>query len=275
MISSSAHETGSKQELLEEQVFQVAEQYGLEIKEELDEIGVRYLGKYVNARTSWEGSDLRIDFDSQNFFKKTEAEQKRIMLHELIHVKQFNNSLSDWTREQFDISDGFAEKLENTIWEDVRSIEGETELILSNLFPEMNSSYPYELESKQRELEGANIDVDSELTREVEEMTEEIVARYREVEESWSEENIYIEKGSINGFEYEVAVTGEEIGNAEEKVSDYIEEKVEEYLTSAEETYSSAEYLEGYDSIAEVSEAITPKMTSPTDGLDGENYAAL
>ncbi|MFB6114746.1 MAG: hypothetical protein ABEK04_00505, partial [Candidatus Nanohalobium sp.] len=66
-----------REEKIRERVFQVAEDYGLDIEEELDEIGVKYLGTYVNAQTSKAGSKMRVDFDFRNFFKQSEEEQRR------------------------------------------------------------------------------------------------------------------------------------------------------------------------------------------------------
>lgn len=230
---SSSFLQNPREEDISQRVFEVAEEYGLDVEEELDRVGVKYLGSYVNARTSSQGAVIRIDFDSQNFFEKSKPEQKRIILHELIHVKQFENSLSDWTKNQFDVSEEFAEKLDGTIWEDVKSVEGETEMILGNMFPEMGSSYPYAQDSKQREMEGLGINVESELTVEAEHALAEVVENYRQVDESWEGENIYIEEGSVQGINYEVAVTG--YGeDPEEAVESYIEERLEEYIPPEE-----------------------------------------
>ncbi|MFB6159330.1 MAG: hypothetical protein ABEJ95_06795 [Candidatus Nanohalobium sp.] len=70
---------------LEDRVFDVAGDYGLDIAGELDGVRERYLGTYVNARTGMRGSDLLIDFDPHNFSGKSGREQRRIILHELIH----------------------------------------------------------------------------------------------------------------------------------------------------------------------------------------------
>ncbi|MFB6100418.1 MAG: hypothetical protein ABEK16_04035 [Candidatus Nanohalobium sp.] len=213
-----------REEKIRERVFQVAEDYGLDIEQELDEVGVKYLGTYVNARTSKAGSKLRIDFDFRNFFKQSEEEQRRTILHELIHVKQFNNSLDEWAQDEFDVSDRFAEKLDGTIWEGVKSVEGETELILSSFFPEENSSYPYAESSKERELDSLGLDIDSEITDEIEDEAEEILDEYREIDNIEIEENSYLEEGSIGDFDYSVAVMGED---APEKGP----RQVEDYLT--------------------------------------------
>jgi len=201
---------------MRERVLEVAEDYGLEIEDELDEVGVKYLGTYVNAQASKQGPNFRVDFDSTNFFKMDEERQRRTILHELIHIKQFNNSLSEWAQDEFDASDELAEKLDGTIWEDVRSIEGETELILSNFFPEEESTYPYAQSRKEKEFEG--IDLDSEL--DIEDEAEEILDEYREIDESWEEDGLYIEEGQFNGEDYTIAVLGTE--KAEEKAEDYI-----------------------------------------------------
>ncbi|QGA80444.1 hypothetical protein [Candidatus Nanohalobium constans] len=213
-----------REEELRERVREVAEKYGLEIENELDDVGVKYLGTYVNAQTSLEGPKLRIDFDSHNFFKQSEKRQRRIILHELIHVKQFNNSLSDWAENEFDVSDEVAEKLDGTIWEDVRSVEGETELLLSSFFPEQDSSYPYAQSSKEREFDG--IDLDSEFDSNTEDELDDIIDEYKLKEDSWDEDGLYIEEGEFKGVEYSVAV----IGSYESP-----EEKVDEYLTRVQE----------------------------------------
>ena len=205
-----------KKEGIRKKVFQVAEDYGLDIGQELDEVGVKYLGTYVNARTSKAGSKMRIDFDSHNFFQMPEEKQKRTILHELIHIKQFNDSLDAWARDEFDVSEDFAEKLSGTIWEGVKSVEGETELILSSFFPEEDSSYPYAQRSKESELENLGLDIDSEITEEIEEEAENILEGYREVEDSWEEDDVYMEEGSIGDLEYSVAIFGGDQEAAEE-----------------------------------------------------------
>lgn len=218
---------------VENLVFQVAEDYGLDVEEELDEVGVKYLGTYVNARTSKHGPELRIDLDFHNFFNQSEEEQRRTILHELIHVKQFNNNLHEWAKQEFDISEDFAEKLDGTIWEDVKSVEGETELILSSFFPENDSSYPYAQSAKERELESLGLDIESEITNEIEQEADEILGEYREIQDVEVEDNIYKEKGSIAGLDYEVAVLSDEAENEGPK-------KVEEYLKG--EITSSIDY---------------------------------
>jgi hypothetical protein len=235
-----------KEEELERRVFEVAEEYGLDVVKELDEVGVKYLGTYVNARTSKEGPKLRIDFDSRNFFKQSREEQKRTILHELIHIKQFNNSLDEWAKEEFDVSDKFAEKLDGTIWEDVKSIEGETELILSSFFPEEDSSYPYAQSSKERELDSQDLDIDSEITEEIEDEASEILDEYREIENKEFEENIYIEEGSIAGTDYRVAVMGEDApdkgpAQVEDYLSNQIDQK-EEYSHEISQEYGLEHY---------------------------------
>jgi hypothetical protein len=242
----------SRKQEMEERVFDVAEDYGLDVEEELDEVGVKYLDTYVNARTSKEGPNLRIDFDSHNFFKKSEEEQRRTILHELIHIKQFNNSLDDWAQDEFDVSEEFAEKLDGTIWEGVKSVEGETELILSSFFPEDNSSYPYAQSSKERELESRGLDIDSEITDEIEEEAEEILGEYREIDSVEIEENSYLEEGSIGDLEYEVAVMGEDAAEqGPEIVEDYLTQEVEEaieYDVSQDTSYTEPLETSGYKS---------------------------
>lgn len=206
----------------------MAEEYGLDVEKELDKVGVKYLGTYVSARTSKQGPDLRIDFDSHNFINKTREEQNRTVLHELIHVKQFNNSLGKWASEEFNVSEEFSDKLDGTICEDVKSIEGETEMILSTLIPEQEVSYPYAKSQKQLELESDGIDAESELMDEIEEEAGQIMDEYREIENIQIEENIYVEEGSIIGEDYTVAVLGEEAPTKGPKqVEEYLTEQVE------------------------------------------------
>jgi hypothetical protein len=219
------------EEKLEQRVLRVAEKYGLDVEDELDGVGVKYLGTYVNARTSKKGPNLCIDFDSRNFFKQSEQQKRRTILHELIHVKQFNDSLDVWAREEFDVSEDFAEKLDGTIWEGVKSVEGETELILSSFFPEEDSSYPYAQSSKQRELESQGLDIDSEITQEIEEEAEDILEGYREVESVEVEENVYIEEGSIGDIDYSVAVMGEDAAEkGPQQVEDYLTSEIEDQI---------------------------------------------
>jgi len=215
-MRASLKQKQNKQEELEERVQRVAEDYGLEIEAELDEVGVKYLGTYINAQASKQGTNFRIDFDSTNFFKMDEERQRRTILHELIHIKQFNNSLSNWAKKEFDASEELADKLDGTIWEDVRSVEGETELILSNFFPEEESSYPYAQSRKEKEFEG--IDLEEEF--DTEEDLEDIIDEYKVEADSWKEEDLYVEEGEFKGEEYSVVVFG----------ADNLEDKVEEYL---------------------------------------------
>lgn len=203
-------------ENLNERVLEVAEDYNLEIQEELDEVGVKYLGTYVNAQASKVGSKFRIDFDSTNFFKQSEERQRRTILHELIHIKQFNNSLSDWAENEFDVSEEVSEKLDGTIWEDVRSVEGETELLLSTLMPEQESTYPYAEKRKEKQFD--DIDLEEELG-----INEQEHSIYRDIEDITVEENIYIEEGQKQGKKYEVTVIGDySKDEAFEKVTDYL-----------------------------------------------------
>lgn len=229
MSLASISRSDKKAQKLRKRVFQVARDYSLDIEGELDQIGVNYLGTYVNARTKKEGGRVKIDFDSHNFFQLSKERQRRTILHELIHVKQFNNSLDDWAKQEFDVSEDFAEKLDGTIWEDVKSVEGETELILSSFFPDEDSSYPYAQGFKRREFESDGIDIDSEITQQIEEETEEILNKYREIENIEVEENIYIEEGSIGETNYKIAIVG---GNAlqygPKQVENYLEEEIEE-----------------------------------------------
>jgi hypothetical protein len=216
MRASLKHKQKEKEEL-KERVLQVAEQYNLQVQQELDEVGLKYLGTYVNAQASKAGSKFRIDFDSTNFFKMEEQRQRRTILHELIHIKQFNNSLSNWAKEEFNVSDEVSEKLDGTIWEDVRSVEGETELLLSKFFPNQESTYPYA--EKRKEKEFNEIDLEKELG-----INEEQHSIYREIEDITVEENIYIEQGQINGEKYEVTVIGDYTDDeAFEKVTDYLQ----------------------------------------------------
>jgi hypothetical protein len=232
-----------RQEEIERKVFQVAEEYGLDVEKELDEVGVKYLGTYVNARTSKAGSKMRIDFDSHNFFQMPEERQRRTILHELIHVKQFNDSLDSWAQDEFDVSEDFAEKLSGTIWEGVKSVEGETELILSSFFPEEDSSYPYAQSSKESELENLGLDIDSEITEEIEEEAEDILEGYREIEDSWEEGEVYMEEGSIGDVEYSVAVFGGDEEVAEEYLKGEIEAELEpKYGVDADYSPETTEY---------------------------------
>jgi len=215
-MRASLKQKQNKQEELEERVQRVAEDYGLEIEAELDEVGVKYLGTYINAQASKQGTNFRIDFDSTNFFKMDEERQRRTILHELIHIKQFNNSLSNWAKKEFDASEELADKLDGTIWEDVRSVEGETELILSNFFPEEESSYPYAQSRKEKEFEG--IDLEEEF--DTEEDLEDIIDEYKVEADSWKEEDLYVEEGEFKGEEYSVVVFGAD--NPEDKVEEYL-----------------------------------------------------
>ncbi|MFB6244775.1 MAG: hypothetical protein ABEJ03_00320 [Candidatus Nanohaloarchaea archaeon] len=254
---------------LEKRVLEVGEEFGLDVSDAVGSIEAKYLGGYTNARTSFGGEDISLEFDTASFFHKDEERQERIILHELLHVKQAQNELGRWAAEEFDVSREFASELQDTIWEDVRSIEGEAELLLSSLFPEQESAYPRAMEEKKKSLEAKGLDVDTEITEEVEEMEEEAVQHYRRVQDVEVGDNIYLEEGEIGGIEYRVAVMGEDAAETGAR-------RVQEYLSSLYESYEpSRGSVRSYSAAMDTVNGVGGEKKSYTDanaGCAGGDY---
>lgn len=262
MFVSAEPSKPPREERLEKKVNDVAESFGMDISDELGGIEVSYLQPNVNAQTFTENGQVKISFNSSNFFEKSESQRERIILHELVHVKQFNHSLHEWASDRFNVSDDFKEELMDSIWEDVRDIEGETEMIVSNLM-DGKGSYPHEKVAKENELASKGFDIDSELSQDIEEEMDQL---YKEVSNVEVGENIYIEEGEIDGVEYTVAVMGE-----------YAPEKgpaqVESYLEQSFEAYESdlvieEEYVMDDSEISDISDG----KDSSKDSIEDLSY---
>jgi len=213
-----------KKQIARRQVEETADELGMNLEGELDRVDVGDLGLYTNAVTVSSSRGTEIIFDRSNFFRKPEEDQTHTTAHELIHVKQFNNSLDKWAREEFNVSDEFARELGSN-YNSAADMEGETEAILEPLFPGQKSSYPYFKTRKEREWSSKGIDVESELVQEIEDFEKEILSEYREVYSSVSGDNIYFEAGNIDGSEYMVTVYGLGAGEFGEDITEsYIEE---------------------------------------------------
>ncbi len=195
----------------------------MDLDGELDGVDIGNLGPYTVAATTPTPTGARVILDQHNYFRQPEKGQKRTMAHEFGHVKQFNNSLDDWMRNEFNVSDEFAEELGSN-YGSVADMEGEIEAILDPLFPGQKSSYPYWKFAKEREWGSKGLDVESELVKEMEEFEKEILSEYREVYSSEKAQNFYTEAGNIDGTEYLITVQGPGAGDLGEEIAeDYLE----------------------------------------------------
>jgi len=217
-------------------VQEVNEEYNLGVEDELENVGVEYLGPYTNALTTGDGSS--VFFDTNRFFSNSEEEQKRTTLHELLHVKQLNGTLSGWLEDEIGVSEEFSDEISNR-YGSRQDIEGEVEVLLDHLLEsDLPSSYPYAQSKKRKEWEMKGIDLESELVDDIEQLEYEVLGD-RDVYASASTEDIYVETGNYLGMGYQAVVYGPEAG--------YIgEEVVEDYLNGVED-YLEPEIEVGYE----------------------------
>lgn len=217
------------EEIARERLFEVSEKYGLDI-EDIDLEFDSTMPYNIMGRTSVSGyssSDPKITV-GESFVNASEAEQLKTMLHEGIHVKQFQNELGEWLMEEQNTSREFAveaEKYSNS--RNLEDIEGVTEVLTDNLLPfEAETGYPYEKRKKMSELEAKGFDVESELADSIGDEISGVMDDYREIYQSFDLGGIYIERGNFNGTEYTAILSG--YGEPEEAVSDYLIDDLEE-----------------------------------------------
>lgn len=212
-----------KEEIAKKRVKETVENYNLDIDGEIEDIEVGYLPG-ANAATVPEKDGASLIFDEENFFNSSEAKQQRTTLHELLHVKQFNDTLGEWAYNERGVSEDFAQELD-TGYKTVKDLEGEVEMITDRIFSSsLPSPYPYEKANKQSEFKRKGFDIDSELADQIEEAGNEILNQYRDVDYSGTLESIYAESGSFAGIEYDFIYIGPDAEyNGEETIRGYLE----------------------------------------------------
>lgn len=213
---------GIKREIARKRIQDTAKEYGLDIQGELDGVDVDYLEPGVKAVTTFDGVNTEITFD-YSIFGRSKTEQELTALHELLHVKQFNNTLDEWLEQTFDAND-LAEEVNNG-YQSAGEMEGEAEVIVDALFDhQYRSPYPYEKLRKEKELGEKGIDVETELTEDIENLKNELLGGYKEIYDTVEAKNIYKEKGEFTGIEYEFTIVGEDAKNGEKEVNEYLEQ---------------------------------------------------
>lgn len=164
----------SSKRRLQEKVDKVSKEFQLNAVENIE---TGYLEENAVARTSFDGMNIGIKFDRHDFFQLPEKQKKKVILHELLHVKQFQNSLGDWLRTSFRASEKFIREFESL--KNVDDMEGEVEILVENLMPEINSSsYPHQKERREREIKQKGLNPEEELLEEVKELEREIIRGY-------------------------------------------------------------------------------------------------
>ncbi|MFB6116828.1 MAG: hypothetical protein ABEK10_04950 [Candidatus Nanosalina sp.] len=159
------------------------------------------------------------------------------LTHENVHGRHFTGRLYDTLVDQ-GLDGEEAGRLHSVMEKDESRLEGATEIITHFLDPNSErvgrSFYPDEMAAVEAELEG-----DSELVDEIEEVKHEVVDQYREVYEVEASEGLYHERGSFAGQDYDALVLGD-------SAEVYGDEIVGEYLV--EDSYPDNEYQEFVES---------------------------
>lgn len=214
----------SLRDRLDRRIDSVSEEFGLEARDEIDRVEIEYIPGAI-AQTRFNGAEIEVAFDREKFFEMPEVERDRTTLHELLHVKQFNRTLTDWLGERFGVREEARNKFRSAS-KNLGDIEAEVELILEQLFPEASgSSYPREKHRRKRELRQQDIDV-TELFEEVEELEE----KAREEDVDLNPEKAYSghETGYLENF----------TGDLWDDMGEYLEkgsEMLENYFSSGDE----------------------------------------
>lgn len=204
---------------------EVSDRYGLDI----DDVNVEFddtlpydvLGRTAMPRYSEDGLTVSV---GEKFLEADERRQEKTMLHEGIHVKQFQDEVDEWLREEFNASEDFVREVEKSsdpLYE--KEIEGITEVLTDTILPfEAGTGYPYEKRSKMSELNAKGIDVESELMQDIDEEFGSLAADYNNVYDSFEVGDLYIETGNFAGLEYAAVASGYE--NGECLVNEYLVE---------------------------------------------------
>lgn len=229
-----------KEEIARKRIHEVSEKYNMGIEDvevEFDStMPYNILGRTTTRR--YGDSDPKVVV-GDSFLEANEAQQLRTMAHEGFHVKQFRGEETDWLQEEFGVSDDFSREVERA-WQTgkVDEIEGITEVVVDNLLPFGSSGYPYKKRAKEKELEAKGIDVESELVEDIEDEIYGLIYEYKQVWNSFEQDGLYIEEGTVGDFSYTAVSLGEY--EPEEKINEYLGELLtEDYEKMLEEDYSS------------------------------------
>lgn len=214
----------TKKAVAEKKLQEVSERHGLGITDDVNlvfdnSLPYKVLGRTSMPRYSEEGITVSV---GDQFFELDERKQEKTMLHEGIHVKQFQNEIDEWLENEFNASEEFIKEVENSsdpLYE--KDIEGITEVLTDTILPfDLGTGYPYEKRSKMSELESKGFDVESELVDDIENEFNELVESYKEVYESFEFGEFYFETGRLNGVRYNALVAGYD--DTEKAVNEYL-----------------------------------------------------
>jgi hypothetical protein len=235
-------EPNVKEAVAQKRLSEVSERYGLE----LEDIDVEFdssMPYNVMGRTSVSGysSNQPEITVGDSFLEASEPEQLKTMLHEGIHVKQFQGEVDNWLRDEFNASRDFVREVEKS--SDPRyteEIEGITEALTDTILPfDVGTGYPYEKRSKMSELESKGFDIESELVEDIEGEFNGLVEDYKQIYESFDLGGAYLEQGEFNGVEYTALAIGYEDGEA--AVNEYLAESFDEDYSEMLEPDSATE----------------------------------
>ena len=166
-----------------------------------------------------------------------------VLSHEGIHALDFDNQLIPQLRSSRGISNNMAHRISVLKDRGRAEKEGVTQAINKRVSTDSGSQYVYPGETRMAEdfLEQGELDLDSELLEEIDELEREIVDRYSEIEKEISGPGLYLQQGVVEDQDYSIMVLGE----AAEVYGPRI---AEEYISQKDE-YSQLEELTdiGYD----------------------------
>lgn len=250
-------DTGVEKEVARQRLEEVSEEYNMGL-ENVDLEFDYSLPRNVMGQTEYNpgyGTKIRV---GPSFLNASKPEQLKTMLHEGFHFKQFEGEDIDWLAQNTNASDELLNEVKKarTIGTE-EEIEGITEVVTDQLLPfNAGTGYPYLKRKKKSELKQKGIDVESELVQDIEDEINSVIDNYKEVYESFSNGNIYLEHGEVDGVGYSAITVGYDDG--EQIVNDYLEEIVDEGLIKEEEL--GVEYQEDdfnmYEKITETIESI-------------------
>lgn len=206
------------------------------------------------------------------------ADQGLVLTHEAVHGNDFNYTLLPQLSDagmDYETNGFLKSKLDG----DLEEKEAATELIARTLFPLTDMSYtkgyPYETDKLIHEAEQKGLELDSGLTREIEQYTADLIDRHadHEVFDRETRENRSFEYGRIGNVPYiglETREQGKEPEGLAEDIQNYLEEladeydEIDEYLTESD---YEMEYGEGSNFIGNIDqEAAVPLEASMGTG---------
>lgn len=137
--------------------------------------------------------------------------QSHVLSHEGIHALDFDDNLVPQLKTSRGISDDTAYRISVLKDEGRDEKEGVTQAINKRINPDPSSHYFYPGETSRMEslLEEGGRDLNSELLEEMNELEEEVVDSYRDIDTQLAGEGVYIEYGTFNDTDYSVMVLGE------------------------------------------------------------------